>query len=167
VSETSFQPAEIIAALERHAVQYVVIGGLAATLHGSPVMTTDAYICPARAGDNLERLARALVELRARIRTPGVPEGLVFACDATFLSALNLTTRFGDLDLSFVPSGTSGFADLRQHAVTMSLMGCPVAVASLADVIRSKEAANRPKDQIVLPALRLLLERLKTRGGDR
>jgi hypothetical protein len=46
-------------------------------------------------------------------------------------------------------------------------MGRPVAVASLADVIRSKEAANRPKDQIVLPALRLLLERLKTRRGDR
>ena len=116
MSETSFQPAEIIAALERHAVRYVVIGGLAATLHGSPVMTTDADICPAREGDDLERLARALVGLRARIRTPGVPEGLAFACD--------LTTRFGDLDLSFVPSGTSGFEDLRQH----------VAVASLADV---------------------------------
>jgi len=48
VGATSFQPAEIIAALERHAVRYVVIGGLAATLHGSPVMTTDADICPAR-----------------------------------------------------------------------------------------------------------------------
>jgi hypothetical protein len=171
VGETSFQPAEIIAALERHAVRYLVIGGQAATLHGSPVMTTDAAICPARARDNLERLARALVELRARIRTSGVPEGLVFACDATFLSriemALNLTTKFGDLDLSFVPSGTSGFEDLRQHAVTMSLMGWPVAVASLADVIRSKEAANRPKDQAALPALRLLLQRLKSRGGDR
>ncbi len=171
MGETSFQPAEIIAALERHAVRYVVIGGLAATLHGSPVMTTDADICPASERDDLERLARALVELRARIRTPGVPEGLDFACDATFLLrievALNLTTRFGDLDLSFVPSGTSGFEDLRQHAVTMSLMGRPVAVASLADVIRSKEAANRPKDLTTLPALRLLLQQLKTRGGDR
>lgn len=171
MAETSFQPAEIIAALKRHAVRYIVIGGLAATLHGSPVMTTDADICPAREGENLERLARALVELRARIRTPGVPEGLAFACDATFLSrievALNLTTRFGDLDLSFVPSGTNGFEDLRQHAVTMSLMGGQVAVASLADVIRSKEAANRPKDQASLPALRLLLQQLRTRGGDR
>jgi len=168
VAETSFQPAEIIAALERHAVRYIVIGGPAATLHGSPVMATDADICPAREGENLEQLARALVELRARIRTPGVPEGLAFACDATFLSrievALNLTTRFGDLD---VPSGTNGFEDLRQHAVTMSLMGGPVAVASLADVIRSKEAANRPKDRAALPALRLLLKQLQTRGGDR
>jgi hypothetical protein len=100
-----------------------------------------------------------------------VPEGLVFACDAAFLArievALNLTTKFGDLDLSILPSGTSGFEDLRQHAVTMSLMGRPVAVASLADVIRSKEAANRPKDQLALPALRLLLQRSRTGGGDR
>ena len=80
--------------------------------------------------------------------------------------ALNLTTKFGDLDLSMLPSGTSGFEYLRQHAVTMSLMGSPVAVASLSDVIRSKEAANRPKDQLALPALRLL-QRLKTRAGDR
>ena len=61
MDEASFQPAEIIAALERHAVRYVVIGGLAATLHGSPVMTTDADICPARERDNLERLARESV----------------------------------------------------------------------------------------------------------
>ena len=56
MGETSFQPAEIIAALEPHGVRYVVIGGLAATLHGSPVMTTDADICPAREPDNLQRL---------------------------------------------------------------------------------------------------------------
>lgn len=165
MDDTSFQPAEILAALERHRVRYVIIGGLAATLHGSPVMTTDADICPARDRDNLERLADALNELRARIRTPGVPEGLRFACDATFLArieaVLNLTTKFGDLDLSIVPSGTGGFEDLCQQAVTISLMGRPVTVASLEDVIRSKEAANRPKDQAALPTLRLLLRQLK------
>jgi hypothetical protein len=165
VDESSFQPAEIFAALERHAVRYIIIGGLAATLHGSPLATTDADICPARDRDNLERLARALTELRARIRTPDAPDGLPFGCDATFLSrievALNLTTRFGDLDLSIVPSGTGGFEDLRRDAVTISLAGHHVAVASLEDVIRSKEAANRPKDQAALPTLRLLLRRLK------
>src|SRR5712691_10647233 len=54
VGDTSFQPAEILAALERHGVRYVVIGGLAATLHGSPVMTTDADIRPARERDDLD-----------------------------------------------------------------------------------------------------------------
>ena len=82
MGEIGLQPAEIIAALERHGVRYVVIGGLAATLHGSPLMTTDANICPAREEDNLQQLVRALVDLRARIRTAGVPGGLAFACDA-------------------------------------------------------------------------------------
>jgi hypothetical protein len=167
VDEPSFEPAEILATLERHGVRYVVIGGLAAVLHGSPVMTTDADICPARERDNLERLAAVLQELRARIRTPDVPGGLAFACDAPFLSrietVLNLTTRSGDLDLSFVPSGTGGFDDLHRHAVTMSLTGRTVTVASLEDVIRSKEAANRPKDQAALPTLRLLLQQSKER----
>lgn len=165
MDDTSFQPAEILGALERHGVRYVVIGGLAATLHGSPVTTTDADICPARDRDNLGRLANALNELQARIRSADVPGGLLFACDAAFLSrievALNLTTRFGDLDISIVPSGTNGFEDLNQEAVSISLMGHAVTVASLEDVIRSKEAANRPKDQAALPTLRLLLRRLK------
>ena len=77
--------------------------------------------------------------------------------DTSFQLAEILAAKFGDLDLSFIPSGTHGFADLHQHAVPMSLMGRPVAVASLADVIRSKEAANRPKDQRVLPTLREIL----------
>jgi hypothetical protein len=165
VDDPSFQPAEILAALERHGVRYVVIGGLAATLHGSPVVTTDADICPASDRDNLDRLANALNELRARIRTADLVGGLAFACDATFLSrievALNLTTKFGDLDVSMIPSGTGGFEDLSRQAVRISLAGHPVAVASLEDVIRSKEAANRPKDQAALPTLRLLLQRLR------
>ena len=165
MDEASFQPAGILAALERHQVQYVVIGGLAAVLHGSPIMTTDAAICPSRDPQNLERLARALNELGAKIRMPDVPGGLSFGCDAIFLARievlLNLTTRFGDLDVSIVPSGTGGFQDLRLHAITISLAGHVVAVASLEDVMRSKEAANRPKDHAVLPTLRLLLERLR------
>ena len=54
---------------------------------------------------------------------------------------LNLVTRLGDVDLSFTPSGTSGFDDLSRHAVRIDIRGTTIAVASLADVIRSKEAA--------------------------
>ncbi len=66
-----FQPEEILRALERHAVRYIVIGGIAATLHGSPLRTGDLDICPARDRDNLERLAAALAEIRARVRAGG------------------------------------------------------------------------------------------------
>jgi hypothetical protein len=158
---------QIFACLERHQVRYVLIGGLAAILHGSPQLTFDADICPAAAKENLERLAAALREMDARIRSGEIPEGLKFACDATFLAAVelvNLVTRYGDLDVAFVPAGTAGYSELARNAVTVTVKGTTVPVAALEDVIRSKETAGRPKDQRALPLLRALLEEIRRRG---
>ena len=74
------------------------------------------------------------------------------------LDILNLVTSAGDLDVAFVPAGTRGYEDLRKDAVRMTLLGIPIEVASLADVVRSKEAAGRLKDLAALPVLRRLLE---------
>lgn len=162
-----FQPREILRALDSHGVNYVLIGNLAGALHGSPLVTTDADICPARDPANLAALAAALREMEARIRTADVPEGLPFACDAAFLSQMtmvNLTTRFGNLDLSFEPSGTAGYEDLAQRAVVLRLRdGVSATIAALEDIIRSKEAANRDKDRLALPTLRLVLEQIRER----
>ena len=149
---------EIIAALDLHRVRYVVIGGLGAVLHGSPIVTQGADICPARARQDLDLLAAALRDLGARLRVAGVPDGVLFPYDGAFLSnvqLLNLTTLFGDLDLNYEPAGTNGYEDLVRNAVTYEVAGKPVRVASLDDIIRSKEAANREKDRAVLPTLRL------------
>jgi hypothetical protein len=158
-----FQPEQLLGTLERHQVRYVVIGGVGATLHGSPLPARDTDICPQASDSNLERLAAALRELGARIRAPNVPEGLPFMCDAAFLrqmKLLNLTTRFGDLNLSFEPAGTRGFDELEPRSVRFDLGdGVVVPVAALEDIIRSKEAANRDKDRQTLPTLRLLLEK--------
>lgn len=154
----------MIACLGRHGVRYVLIGGLAAILHGSPQVTFDADICPSRDMENLERLAAALREMKARIRTADAPDGLPFSCDARFLSSvliLNLVTAHGDLDLSFEPSGTAGYSDLARQAVSMHIKGQVASVAALEDVIRSKEAAGRPKDQAALPILRQLLRQIR------
>ena len=160
-----FQPEEILRRLEQHAVRYVVIGGVGATLHGSPLPTRDADICPAKDAGNLESLAAALREMRARIRTADAPAGLPFACDAAFLrqmALLNLTTDYGDLDLSFLPSGTKGYDELSSRAVHYDLgEGLSVPVAALEDIIRSKEAADREKDRQALPTLRLLLAKTR------
>jgi hypothetical protein len=157
---------EIFACLARHQVAYVLIGGLAAVLRGSPLPTVDADICPESTQDNLRRLAQALADLSARVRTPDAPGGVPFPYDAAFLSQvqlLNLVTRAGDLDLSFMPAGTHGYADLAASATTMTIDGVLVPVASLEDVIRSKEAANRPKDARMLPTLRQLLDEIRRR----
>ena len=74
---------------------------------------------------------------------------------------MNLTTNAGDLDLTLEPAGTGGYADLRRDAELVELYGVTVQVASLADVVRSKQAANRPKDQRVLPTLRAILARTR------
>jgi len=145
-------------------VKYVLIGGLAATLHGSPLRTGDVDICPASTADNLERLAAALRAMAPRIRSADTADGVPFACDATFLrnnELLNLITTFGDLDVCFRPAGISGYEELRRNAVELALDDLVVPVAALVDIIRSKESANRPRDRAMLPTLRALLERSK------
>jgi hypothetical protein len=154
------EPRELFGALNRHEVRYVLIGMLAAALHGSPLATVDADICVDSEAENLDRLARALADLDARIRTTDDPRGISFPHDGAFLGRVgmwNLRTRAGDLDISFQPSGTQGYKDLRRAAVPYDVGGLEIPVASLLDVIRSKEAANRPRDRQALPTLRELL----------
>lgn len=142
-----------------HGVEFVMIGGLAAAMHGSDHVTTDLDITPGRDVANVERLSAALEVLGARIRVEGIEGGLAFAHDGESLlraGVWNLTTQHGDLDLSFVPSGTEGWEDLSLHAIVVDLDGTKVSVAALDDIIRSKEAADRPKDRLVLPSLRHL-----------
>ena len=157
-----FDPDAMLRVLADHGVQYVLIGGLAATLHGSPLRTGDADICPSRRSENLTRLAAALRTMDAKIRSPDAAAGLPFACDASFfhnVELVNLTTKFGDLDVAFMPAGTAGYDDLKPNIVQYDLGDLVVPVAALADIIRSKESANRPRDRAALPTLRALLAR--------
>lgn len=149
-----------MAALVAREVRFVLIGGLAALAQGSPFPTEDVDITPEASRANLDRLSAALRDLDAKIRTAAVPEGVPFDHDGESLSTAgvwNLTTTHGWLDISMVPHGTEGFADLDRDAKDLEVMGLSVRVASLADVIRSKQAADRDKDNLVLPVLRRLL----------
>jgi hypothetical protein len=83
---TEFRPEAILDVLERHRVRYVLIGGFAATIHGSPYVTTDVDITPATGPENLAQLPAALNELEARIRVTGEPEGFDFTHDAESLA---------------------------------------------------------------------------------
>jgi hypothetical protein len=165
----AFEPLRVLDCLHRHGVEFVLIGGVAAVAHGSPLATFDVDITPRRSGDNLDRLAAALRELNARIRTSAEP--VVFPIEGGFLAAqphmLNLTTDAGDLDLTFAPAGfPDGFPQLRRQAVEVALVDRGVTlVASLRDIIRSKEAADRAKDRAALPYLRALLERIEGPQG--
>jgi hypothetical protein len=168
VASGDFDPERLFRAFDEAGVRFILVGGMAAILHGDVGVTIDVDIVPERSKANFEKLASALGALSARIRTVGEPDGLRFDCSAGFFAnlspdaILNLTTSAGDVDLTFVPSGTRGFADLERGAVGVEAVeGVIIQVASLQDIIRSKEAADRDKDRQALPRLRRLLERLR------
>jgi hypothetical protein len=158
----------ILATLARHEVRYVMIGGLAAAAHGSTLPTEDIDVVPARDRRNLDRLAAALEELGARIRAEGEPNGVELPRSGAFLAAmgamLNLTTDAGDVDLVLQPAGfADGHDALDARAIDVDLdldVGVVVRVASLADIIASKRAANRPKDVAALPYLEALADEI-------
>lgn len=167
--EPEFDPLSIMTVLERHEVRYVVVGGIAAQIAGAPVVTGDLDITPARDRENLVRLAAALTELGARIAVEDDPSEIEIALDADTIagfSSLATSTPYGRLDIVLLPTGTKGYDDLARHA-TRELVtdeGLVVPVAALADVVRSKAAAARPKDIAQLPLLREALEEIRRRG---
>ncbi len=154
-------PELLIRTLYKHDLRYVLIGALAARLQGFPRLTADADITPAPDEENLERLAAALRELHARVFTDSVPEGLAFDCSARTLAGAemwNLVTDAGRLDIAFKPSGTGGYDDLSQSAVRFKVFGAEILAASLKDILRSKQAADRPQDRQDVLLLRALLK---------
>jgi predicted nucleotidyltransferase len=132
----SFDAVGVLQKLDEFGVDYIVIGGIAARLHGSPSVTRDIDICPDRSRDNLDRLANALRSLHARLR--GVDDR-------------------GPVDVLGDPSGVNGYQSLVANAVQLDLDGTKVLVADIDDLIRMKVAAGRPKDRIeveILTAIR-------------
>lgn len=162
-SPAPLDPGRIIQVLEKHSVRYVLIGALAARLYGFPRLTADADITPDRDSANLTRLAKALRELEAKVYTEAIPEGLDFDCSRETLSRAtmwNLVTSAGRIDVAFKPAGTEGYDDLAANAVKFEAFGVEFLSASLDDIIRSKEAANRPKDRDDVAIMRAMQKRL-------
>lgn len=156
----AFDPEVLITTLGRHGVEHILIGAVAARLQGFPRTTADADITPATSPGNLARLAAALRELNARVYTESVPQGLPFDCSADTLGRAemwNLVTDAGRLDIAFRPSGTDGYDDLARNAITFEVFGTTLQAASLEDIIRSKEAADRPQDRQDVVVLREML----------
>lgn len=148
----------IISVLNRLGVRYVVIGTFAAIAQKAPIdPTRDIEFTPEDSLENLARLSAALDELDARIRTDAAGDGLAFDHGAASLrraDVWNLICRHGEFDLAFRPSGfPGGYLQLAEHAHRVVVAEAEVLIADLDDVIRSKEAAGRPKDLRVLPTL--------------
>ena len=164
-----FDPVRICAALVEEKVEFVVLGGFAAIIRGSSLPTQDIDVIPSRERSNLDRLGRALTQMNAKIRISGEP--VPTKIDGGFLAnmphMLNLVTDFGEMDLTFTPAGRAGdFEGWRRGATAEEIeQGLVVLVASLDDIIDSKRAANRPKDQMALPYLESLRDEIRRQEG--
>jgi hypothetical protein len=159
---TRFQPGFQFEVFNRHGLRYVLIGGVAARLHGSIRKTGDVDICPEPTGDNAERLVDALSEMTSKIYVDDDSPALPFSADASSLLGLqliNVLTKFGRLDIVWNPPGTDGYGDLIRDAVVMDVFGHEVRVASIDALIRSKGAIDRPKDREVIADLAFIRDR--------
>ena len=161
----AFSATNLLRTLLEGDVDFVVIGGLAAQAHGSPLITEDLDICFDLDRANLERLASVLEGLAAVRR--GMPDGIRAPLDARALRAgdvFTLRTMFGDLDLLARPDPGLDYAQLRSRATRFEFGGMTVWIADLHDVIAMKRAAGRPKDLLAIEHLGALREELDRRA---
>jgi hypothetical protein len=149
----------LLEALSGHGVECILVGGVAARIHGSARFTQDLDIVYARTPENLQRLVRALANHEPYLR--GAPPGLPFRWDErTLRLGLNFTlvTTLGDIDLfGDVPGGRS-YEDLLGHSVEVEILGLTCRCVDLPTLIRLKRAAGRPKDLEALAELEAIRE---------
>lgn len=141
----------LLGSLVRHGVDFVVVGGVAGWIHGSAYPTYDLDVAYARDRGNLERLAAALIDVRARWR--GGPPDLPVQLDAAMLhNGANFTfdTPFGHLDVLGDLSGVRDYEELRREARIEGYEGLDIRVASIDHLIAMKRSANRVKDRLMI-----------------
>lgn len=151
---SAFDPYELLAALQRHHVSFVVIGAFARVIHGTGELTEGIDITPSLREDNLSRLENALSDLDAsrvdgrKVELRDIDEPM-----------LELKTRAGDLKLVPEPAGSRGYDDLRRHASREPLgRGLRPQVASPGDLARMLGALGREDEIEALLRLRRLIE---------
>lgn len=147
----SLQAGPLLESLERHGVDFVVVGGLAGLAQGSSYPTYDLDVACSRDLANLRRLAQALADIEVTLR--GAPADLPFQPDGqTLANGANFTfdTAFGSFDILGDIAGIKSYDDLRRRSQLKRIAGVQVRVASLDDLICMKRATNRTKDQLMV-----------------
>jgi len=149
----------VFGVLVRSGVEFIVIGGAAATIHGSARVTRDVDIVYRRTAENLRRMVDALSPYSPYLR--GAPAGLPFLWDeSTLRRGLNftLTTSIGDLDLLGEVTGGGNFEALLAHSSPVQAFGIECLCLNLDKLIQVKRAAGRPKDLEAIAELEALRE---------
>jgi hypothetical protein len=150
---------QLIPLLVKGGARFILVGGAAATAHGSARLTQDLDIVYERTRDNVAQLTRVLAPLNPYLR--GAPPGLPFLwSEATLWAGLNFTlvTSLGSLDLLGEITGGGRYDELLVDTITLTLFGVECLCLNLPKLIQVKRAAGRPRDLEVVAELEALLE---------
>ncbi len=150
---------QILPALSEAGIEFIIVGGVAAIVHGSARLTVDLDIVYRRDPANIARLVSALKPFSPYLR--GVPPGLPFQWDAeTIQRGLNftLTTSAGPLDILGEIAGGGTYETLISHSRKLSVFGIECYCLGLDRLIQAKRDAGRPKDLEVIAELESLRE---------
>lgn len=148
----------LLQTLVQHGVDFIVVGGVCAVLHGAPVSTFDIDVVHSRDPDNLHRLISALQDLDAYYRGRG---GHRLTPQMTHLASKGhhlLMTRVGPLDVLGTIAIGHSYEDLLEHTVELEVSGFQVALLTLEKLIEIKAETGLDKDKAMLPILRRTLE---------
>jgi predicted nucleotidyltransferase len=150
---------KLLRLLTEHDVAFIIIGGVAAVIHGSSRLTQDLDVVYQRSPQNLTRLVQALAEQSPYLR--GAPPGLPFQWSvATLRMGLNFTleTSVGPLDLLGEVTGGGSYEDLLEHTIEVEVFGVRCRCLDLLALLRTKRAAGRPKDLEAIAELEVIRE---------
>lgn len=150
---------ELLPVLNRHQVQFILIGGGAGIVHGSQRVTSDVDVVYSRKPDNLALLAEALKPHHPYLR--GAPPGLPFRWDVpTIQAGLNftLTTDLGDIDFLGEVAGGGTYEQLLPFTIELEAFGAPCRCVTLDRLIQLKRAAGRTKDLEAIAELQAILD---------
>ena len=156
MARDEFDPYELLEALERQRVTYIVVGALGRVIHGSTELTDGLDIVPSLREENLRRLGFALAELNARR-----PDGTAPHLERDLASGplVELQTDAGELKVVPEPAGTRGYDDLRRRAMAQLLgRGLRPSVASLDDHARMLAVLGREQDRPALQTMQRVIE---------
>jgi predicted nucleotidyltransferase len=148
----------LLRTLVGHGVDFIIVGGVSAVLHGAPVTTFDLDVVHSRTPDNIGHLLSALHDLDAYYRGRGDQKLQPTLARLDSPGHQLLMTRLGPLDLLGTIGAGHDYKDLLEHTLELQVSGMPVRILDLETLIRTKVELGRDKDRAVIPILRRTLE---------
>ena len=141
-------------------IEFVIVGGFAATLHGSALLTRDLDVCTVLTAENVAKLRKVFRDLQPTHRF--TPQRLSFLDNpdpGTALNNLYLQTSLGPIDFLGSISGVGSYEQVRKDAIEIELFGHHVRVISVDDLIKAKQWLGREKDHLAVKELKAILEK--------